>query len=173
MQPRFAANHSPLLVPWVRRVRGYTSSPPMRQNWYVTGKLYLYPWQNEFTEILCDNSELRENIAEKTNCRKRIIWNLSLSRRWGWRCCFGSWRRVQQSLAANVSEKPTVCTHRTEFIRSQDLQHHFHYRLLLTLEKTSEIIEGVMPIVATMTQIPLEAYMTQGKSPDKALANRR
>jgi hypothetical protein len=31
----------PLLVPWVKKERGYTSSPPMRQNWRVTGILYL------------------------------------------------------------------------------------------------------------------------------------
>jgi hypothetical protein len=30
-----------LLVPWVRKERGYTSSPPLRQKWHVTGDLYL------------------------------------------------------------------------------------------------------------------------------------
>jgi hypothetical protein len=31
-----------LREPWVKNERGYTSSPPMRQNWRVTGNLYLY-----------------------------------------------------------------------------------------------------------------------------------
>jgi hypothetical protein len=32
----------PLSVLWVKKDRGYTSSPPMCQNWRTTGKLYLY-----------------------------------------------------------------------------------------------------------------------------------
>jgi hypothetical protein len=30
----------PLLLPWVRKERGYTSSPPMRHNCYAKGHLY-------------------------------------------------------------------------------------------------------------------------------------
>jgi hypothetical protein len=35
-------NTHPLLVPWVRKERDYTSSPPVRPNWRVTGNLYIY-----------------------------------------------------------------------------------------------------------------------------------
>jgi hypothetical protein len=31
-----------LLVPRLRNVRGYTSSPSMRQHWHVTGNLYFF-----------------------------------------------------------------------------------------------------------------------------------
>jgi hypothetical protein len=31
-----------LPVAWVKKERGYTSSPPMHQNWHVTVNFYLY-----------------------------------------------------------------------------------------------------------------------------------
>jgi hypothetical protein len=40
----------PLLVPWVRKERGSTSSPPACQNWHIMGNFYLYLfliWQEE------------------------------------------------------------------------------------------------------------------------------
>jgi hypothetical protein len=37
----------PLLASWVRRKRGYTSSPPMCQNWHATGNLYPFLPSNE------------------------------------------------------------------------------------------------------------------------------
>jgi hypothetical protein len=32
----------PLLVPWVKKERNYTSSPPVCRNWHVTCNLYLF-----------------------------------------------------------------------------------------------------------------------------------
>jgi hypothetical protein len=31
-----------LLLQWVKQERGYTSSPPMRENCYIKGNLYIY-----------------------------------------------------------------------------------------------------------------------------------
>jgi hypothetical protein len=54
----------PLLVPRSRNERGYTSSPPLHQNWHVMGNLYLLP---SFIRLI-KSMRMRElgNVALKT-----------------------------------------------------------------------------------------------------------
>jgi hypothetical protein len=60
------------------------------------------------------------------------MWDLRISRRWGWwYCCSsGLWRRVDSSVDANVSEKHTVSIFSPENEDSmflQDPEEHHHY----------------------------------------------
>jgi hypothetical protein len=51
----------PLLLPWVIKERGYNSSPPVRQNWRVTGNLY------GFSELV------GKTICDRRQCTCSVI----------------------------------------------------------------------------------------------------
>jgi hypothetical protein len=58
------------LVLWVKKQRGYTSSPRMRQKWRVTGNCYLFA----IIQVSSTNAILRQGRTQKNGVRLQCVF---------------------------------------------------------------------------------------------------
>jgi hypothetical protein len=55
----------PLPGLWVRKERGYTSSPPVRQNWHIMGNLHLFLYKKFCQKLKKHNLHTTNKIYKK------------------------------------------------------------------------------------------------------------